>query len=776
MKKYFWAYSDRGYKVSDSISEAVQELNKNELFDIETWEVMGIDGRSIPNTVISHIDNCEIFICDITNLNENVLFELGYAIAKRKAIRIFINISFDGIDKVIKTFDLISSIGYTKYNNSHDLIAKIWDMLETSDIPLLNDLLERVSTTSIKNILYMKSIRETEESSWISRAVRDLCIECVIDDPTEAINQSLEWYVSALINCNAYIAHFQSNIEGCVLRNQRISFVSGIAKGLGMPILLLASNEFDAPLDYKRDIVRYGDKQKCEEQIRNWFDENETKIKDIQSSADVHRDLRAASKLREINLGQNVAENEAEELMSYYVETSSFREAQNRNLSIFIGRKGVGKTANLYRLAKELENKHNHICVIKPVQYEIEGIIEVMRSISPAEKGYLVQSVWKYLIYTELLKTIYHQIKDLPAHVELRTPDKAIIEFVEKNKDIVLCEFSERFENVVQQLLSSNETEETGNKEYRIRVSEILHESVLSQTRRSLADYCGSKERIFVLIDNLDKSWVNGADLQLVSNFLFGLLDVVENIIRDFSKDSSWDKKVSISLILFLREDIFSVMKKYAPEADKLPIKMIIWNDSELLLRIIEERMKRDGIIDIWSEFFCDSVDGMKTKEYLISRILPKPRDLITLVSSALENAINRKHSIIEERDIIDATTKYSSFAYNTLITELQVEYSGIEDFLLNLLGDKAIISEATLVIRMQESGIAKEKTGELLEMLCQMSFLGFEIRPGEFRFCYSSDDYKRYKILAQKLVSDEPEIKRYRIHTAFCAELMIEE
>lgn len=62
----------------------------------------------------------------------------------------------------------------------------------------------------------------------------------------------------------------------------------------------------------------------------------------------------------------------------------------------------------------------------------------------------------------------------------------------------------------------------------------------------------------------------------------------------------------------------------------KLLIKMIVWNDSELLLRIIE-RMKRDGIIDIWSKFFCDSVD-VKTKEYLISRILPKLRDLITLV------------------------------------------------------------------------------------------------------------------------------------------------
>lgn len=121
--------------------------------------------------------------------------------------------------------------------------------------------------------------------------------------------------------------------------------------------------------------------------------------------------------------------------------------------------------------------------------------------------------------------------------------------------------------------------------------------------------------------------------------------------------------------------------------------------------------MKRDGIIDIWSKFFCDSVD-VKTKEYLISRILPKPRDLITLVSSALENAINRKHSIIEERDIIDATTKYSNFAYNTLITELQVEYSGIEEFLLNLLGDKAIISEATLVIRNAGIRNYKRKDG----------------------------------------------------------------
>lgn len=776
MKKYFWAYSDKGHKVSTSIKDAVEELNRNDMFEIETWDVMGVDGKSIPNTVVSHIDKCDAFICDITNFNENVLFELGYAIARRKPVWIFINLSLEGTEKYLKTFDLISSVGYTQYNNSRELITKIWELDQRDELSLIDDLLDRSPSLTVKGILYMKSIRESEESSWISRTIKAQNVECVIDDPTEAINQSLEWYIGSLVKCNGFIAHFQSNIEGSVLRNQRISFIAGLAQGFGMPVLFLASTEYDAPLDFKKDIIRFTDKQKCEELIKHWFEQYGDRIRASVPSTDVHQALRAASKLKELRLGQNVAENEPEELMSYFVETNSFREAQNNNLCLFIGRKGTGKTANLLRLAKVLENRHNHVCVIKPVQYEIDSIIEVMKTISPAEKGYLVQSVWKYLIYTELLKTIYRGIKGYPVYVELNNPENDIIHFVEEHKDIVLKEFSERFENVVQELLSYDCCKDSGKTEYRIRVSEVLHESILSQIRHSLAEFCSNKEKIVVLIDNLDKSWVNGADLSLISNFLFGLLDVGENIIRDFSKDSNWNKKTNISLVIFLREDIFSLMKRYAPEADKLQVSKIIWNDSELLLRVIEERMKSEGDIDIWSMYFCNSVQGVETRQYIINSILPKPRDLITLVNSALENAINRKHSIIDENDIIDAVTKYSSFAYNTLVTELQPEYPEIEEFLLSLLGDSAIIQENALLENMENLGLSSERAKCLLELLCQMSFLGFEIKPEEFCFCYSSDDYKRYKILSQKMSDNRKSAMRYKIHKAFWPELMITE
>ena len=158
MKKCFWAYSDKGHKVSSSINEAVEQLNKTDMFSITTWEVMGVDGRSIPNSVTTHIDNCDTFICDTTNFNENVLFELGYAIAKNKQVWIFVNPSVEGTDKALKAFDLIGSVGYTKYNNSHDLISKLWELIEQPGVSLLDDLTDRSSIASTKNILYMKSI------------------------------------------------------------------------------------------------------------------------------------------------------------------------------------------------------------------------------------------------------------------------------------------------------------------------------------------------------------------------------------------------------------------------------------------------------------------------------------------------------------------------------------------------------------------------------------------------------------------------------------------
>ena len=44
-------------------------------------------------------------------------------------------------------------------------------------------------------------------------------------------------------------------------------------------------------------------------------------------------------------------------------------------------------------------------------------------------------------------------------------------------------------------------------------------------------------------------------------------------------------------MTVLLRSDIFAFIQHLMPEQDKLPIVRVTWDDRELLLRMLEERM-----------------------------------------------------------------------------------------------------------------------------------------------------------------------------------------
>ncbi len=70
MKECFFAYSDKGNKVSNAILEAVATINNgNDVLHVKTWDAMSIEGSSIPDTVVNSIDECDCFLCDITVTN-----------------------------------------------------------------------------------------------------------------------------------------------------------------------------------------------------------------------------------------------------------------------------------------------------------------------------------------------------------------------------------------------------------------------------------------------------------------------------------------------------------------------------------------------------------------------------------------------------------------------------------------------------------------------------------------------------------------------------------
>src|ERR1022692_4839351 len=97
-------------------------------------------------------------------------------------------------------------------------------------------------------------------------------------------------------------------------------------------------------------------------------------------------------------------------------------------------------------------SKHprNHVCLIKPIASELEGVVQLLnRTMGVSATGYLIESLWKFLISTELARSLYTQINSKPVYYG-RTPDERdLLEFIEQNTSWIMPEFSIRLESAI---------------------------------------------------------------------------------------------------------------------------------------------------------------------------------------------------------------------------------------------------------------------------------------------------------------------------------------
>jgi hypothetical protein len=238
---------------------------------------------------------------------------------------------------------------------------------------------------------------------------------------------------------------------GSHLHNSRYSFVSGLAHGLQKPLLMLVESDYQPPIDYSDILFHYNTPTKCTEIANDWLQ----KVSSIYSeskkkSGEYAKKIALSADLKSFNIGEYIAENEEDVLDEYFIETEAFLKVIEGQYSVVVGRKGTGKTANLYMAAKKLsEDKRNLVCVIKPVSYDVQGIVRLSKSIKEKDqKGYLSEALWKFLIYSEIARTTYEKIKQLP-YIEKNSPESKLEELMEEKGSMLLDEFAVRLERAV---------------------------------------------------------------------------------------------------------------------------------------------------------------------------------------------------------------------------------------------------------------------------------------------------------------------------------------
>jgi hypothetical protein len=481
-----------------------------------------------------------------------------------------------------------------------------------------------------------------------------------------------------------------------------------------------------------------------------------------------------------LNIGDPIAEYEPEDILEYFVPTAAYSEATKAQHSIFVGRKGTGKTATLLKAADHLQaDPRNHVCVIKPVDYELEGLIGILQhQMTISEKGFLVESFWKALIYTELAKSVYEKILNRPSYTGRTQGEENLVEFVDGNQELILPEFSMRLENLVARLAPIKESDST-SQDMKARISEQVHRLVLNRLKDLLIDSLEKMAYVSILVDNLDKSWTPRANVQLVSELLFGLLSVSFRIADDFRKSSLGKRRLDVAMTIFIRSDIYAAVLSYAREPDKLPVRRIEWNDPELLVRVIEERiLKADpGLIDaaeIWTRYFVDTVHDVPTPQFLVESVFPRPRDLIYLVRASLQNAVNRGHAKIEEKDIESGIEKYSGFVFDSLMAEGTPQFRELQQFMVELFGGPTVLTEDDVRETLEAANLGMTSSAFVIDLLQELTFFAFETNPGRFAFCYDKEQQAKLASLARKTAKSIGK-KRFQVHPAFHAYLELQ-
>ena len=121
LPKGFFAYPSTPKTISETIRAAVANLNKSNIVHIKVWEDCRVGGKVIVDEICKEIVQADLFCADLTHLNANVMFELGYAIAKNKRIWLLLDTSIVEVGKRFDQLRILTTVGYTSYCNSRDI-------------------------------------------------------------------------------------------------------------------------------------------------------------------------------------------------------------------------------------------------------------------------------------------------------------------------------------------------------------------------------------------------------------------------------------------------------------------------------------------------------------------------------------------------------------------------------------------------------------------------------------------------------------------------------
>ena len=308
-----------------------------------------------------------------------------------------------------------------------------------------------------------------------------------------------------------------------------------------------------------------------------------------------------------------------------------------------------------------------------------------------------------------------------------------------------------------------------------VAVSEILHEEVITDMRKRLLDYMEMKKgNCAIVLDSLDANWKLDEDYKTMAELLLSLIESVQDVWRSCSKNlKERDIDNGLSVLIFLRNDIFKVVREVCREPDKLPFELISWKEINSLLEIVNKRILASlGDYDIgvlnWADLLELGFSPDDMKNFLSENILYRPRDYIFFLQRCFYNARSHGTNYVTEQDFAAAMNQYSEHAFSSLCAESQPYIPNMELLLYEFMGVRKILPLDDIKSRLERAKIGKRNIKKAINYLIESNFLGVKINGSGYHYPLTPTESL---MIADRLWKPKKFFKKsqlLRIHNAF--------
>jgi hypothetical protein len=337
--RHFVAFSSQDSVHAETIKRAVAGASTGEV-EYVPWTAQDASGSPVDRAVDGCLDNAEALVADITYVNDNVTYEIGYAIGAEKDLRLIRNSSVDLIElKQIVLFD-------TLLRDEFRTRTELEGLLRGRAAP--HNRWARLTGSTRQPIYVLAPPAATPFATKLFSAIKKRTRYKFRSFKGWEIGRltAQEAWDSISASFGAVVTRSDGADVEARRNNQRAAFIFGIARGMEIPAVLLAHQRSQLPADLNDKATRFSDPSELDALFGAFRDDVQDAINDRQETKDLPLSL-----LDAIHCGDPAAENEQDDLRYYFLETEEFKRTLRDNANLIAGRKGSGKSAISCRYA-----------------------------------------------------------------------------------------------------------------------------------------------------------------------------------------------------------------------------------------------------------------------------------------------------------------------------------------------------------------------------------------------------------------------------------------